>query len=509
MSRSHHISGIASPDAPAGAQIAPDEAARRVRLFLGCLIVFVMGASFLAAGQQFLNDPDTLWHITVGGDIWRTKSFPHVDAYSHTFTGEPWIAKEWLSQLALFGVYSAAGWNGVALFALALMLVVIAQVYWGLSELMKPTYAAAAAAAIIAFASTVFVARPHVVVMPVVIWFVYSLWRSAHRDEPPRLILLAAMCLWSNLHGSFTFGYVAAAGAFALYLNEHRRFRSLATWRWIGFLALLPVMSIIHPYGIEAVASTIIVAKSEALPYIGEWKPFIAPDYPLAEAALLALVFVLATSRLRLDIVTALFVCFLAHLYLTHIRFVYLFFLLAPYLIAFCAAKSFPALSAAEWVKSFGADAAENRMAAIARPGVAIMAALCVCAFALAGHVMHLRPQQTYPIAAIDAARAHGVTGNVLNSYNYGGALIFERIPTYVDGRADRLFQGGFFREDEKLKLVGGEDALKALTAKYNLGWSIYPVNDAHLAALDRAPDWARIYEDDIAVVHARQPTSE
>src|SRR5262245_8131132 len=57
----------------------------------------------------FLKDADVYWHIAAGRMIWQTKALPHVDHLSHTFSGHAWIAKEWLSQLFLYGVYTLAG----------------------------------------------------------------------------------------------------------------------------------------------------------------------------------------------------------------------------------------------------------------------------------------------------------------------------------------------------------------------------------------------------------------
>ena len=59
--------------------------------------------------------------------------FPTVDSFSHTFAGQPWIAKEWLSQLLYFTAYSAAGWAGVMLLALAAFGLGTGALYWALS----------------------------------------------------------------------------------------------------------------------------------------------------------------------------------------------------------------------------------------------------------------------------------------------------------------------------------------------------------------------------------------
>jgi len=43
--------------------------------------------------------------------------FPTVDTFSHSAPGTPWTAFEWLSELAMLGVYRAGGWAGLVAMA--------------------------------------------------------------------------------------------------------------------------------------------------------------------------------------------------------------------------------------------------------------------------------------------------------------------------------------------------------------------------------------------------------
>ena len=73
----------------------------------------VYGLFVLLAGS-LLNDPDSHWHVFVGEEILRNRAFPWTDGYSHTMPGSFWIAKEWLSQVAMALAFRAGGWTGVA-----------------------------------------------------------------------------------------------------------------------------------------------------------------------------------------------------------------------------------------------------------------------------------------------------------------------------------------------------------------------------------------------------------
>lgn len=479
------------------------EPAARLSALIGVVVVAAMAIGFMAAGPKFLNDPDTLWHVAVGKDIWLAKSFPHVDAYSHTFAGEPWIAKEWLSQIILYAAFAAGGWNGVALLTIAVILFVTWRLYGAMSAHLKPVLAAAITVGALSLCSDVFVARPHILVLPVIMIFVQGVWTAAQERRAPSFWLLAVMCVWSNMHGSFTFGFAAAFLAFLFYLYETRDFRSRTAMRWVLFGALLPLAAMVHPYGFESIWSTVTIVESEALPYITEWRPFSLPQDTKIEAALLALLVLALVSGFRVNVVTALFLCLLLHMYLTHTRFTYLLFTLAPLLLVRDVAAQFPALSYAAWTKEAETSTTERTLAASARLAIPIvLATIAAVAAALGARANWTPPGTSYPIAAIKAAKDYGVTGNVLNEYNFGGALIFEGEKTFVDGRADRLFQEGFIPNIAASMQSDGADILRQQINDYGIGWSIVKPSDGRAVHFD-AMGWRRIYEDEFAVVHA------
>src|SRR6187399_1502588 len=80
-----------------------------VAVFVTVLIIFLANS-----GNLLFRDPDLLWHITIGRRILETRSFPWVDEFSHTFRGQPWVAKEWISQVVFALMYDTLGLKGLA-----------------------------------------------------------------------------------------------------------------------------------------------------------------------------------------------------------------------------------------------------------------------------------------------------------------------------------------------------------------------------------------------------------
>ena len=128
---------------------------------------------------------------------------------------------------------------------------------------------------------------------------------------------------------------------------------------------------------------------------------------------------------------------------------------------------------------------------------------MIVLLFGLQALVLRAAPGEKVAITeAIAYAKANGMTGNVMNHYNFGGQLIFNGVRTFIDGRADQLFLGGF---TEKFA-HGPKDAegLAEAIAEYDIGWTLFPPDDARVELLDKLKGWRRVYSDAYAVIHLK-----
>jgi len=324
--------------------------ASRMRLIVSLLAAALIFAFLFLRASAMLGDPDSWWHIRVGLDIIATGSVPTSDTYSHSFNGQPWIAKEWLSQVLLALAYRAGGWNGVVLSAAASISLAAFLLAWQFGKVLKPTLALALALGVTLLSGSVFTARPHLFTLPIIVVWTASLFRAAQAGRPPPFQLLVLLWLWANLHASFTLGFVIAAFAGLAILVRDRLSRPRLLVQWGLFGASCVLVSLVNPYGIKAILATFTVAgANEAVPMIGEWRPFNAARTPGNEAALLLMLLGLLIAGLRIGLAKALFVLFALHLYLVHERFVYVFFLLVPLILAPQIAEQHPCLSIGAW----------------------------------------------------------------------------------------------------------------------------------------------------------------
>lgn len=485
---------------------AGDLAVRRFKLLLGLFLAILAGALFAYRHDGLLSDPDSWWHIKSGSDILSSGHFPVTDSYSHSFFGKPWIAKEWLAQVALSLAYAAGGWNGVTLLAASAIAAAFFAIYFHLAAALRPHLAAIVAVIAISLSSTTFVARPHLLTLAIAVVWTAGLFRAADARKPPHFGYLALLALWANLHGSFTLG-LAIAGFAMLHVFEQVRFKDMRLLtKWAVFAALCPLVTLLHPYAYQPFMISLEMARgNEAAQFIGEWQPFNAKDSAILEAGLLAALMALLMLRLRLTWSKAAFAIFALHMFLVHARFGYVFFLLVPIAVAEDIARQYPAVSAAEW-KAQSRDWLERFAARRFVPATSVLAAAAVIAAGVFAVLFPVTPpQKSAPVAAIAYVKSHGISGKVLNSYNFGGVLIFHGIKTFIDGRAEQLFLDGFITNVMRTVAPGGEMLFGQQLQDHQIDWTILEPGDPRIAMLDKMPAWRRAFADEFAVIHVRK----
>jgi len=152
------------------------------------LVMFVCLAR--GNGLPLLGDPDSHWHIAVGNWILAHGRVPYFDFYSFTFTGQPWIAKEWLSQVLLAGAYDAGGWGGVVVLGAAAFAASFAVLIRLLLRDLRPVPALMFAGTAVVLMAPHFLARPHALAFPFMLLWVDGLVRAVEERRAPRPILL-------------------------------------------------------------------------------------------------------------------------------------------------------------------------------------------------------------------------------------------------------------------------------------------------------------------------------
>jgi hypothetical protein len=456
--------------------------------------------------DRVLADPDTYWHLATGRWIIDHGAVPQIDHFSHSMPGAAWTTHEWLSELFLTGVYQMAGWGGLVVVVALSFAGTLAYVTRFLLARMEPAHALLFAVFAASMLMSHLLARPHVLVWPLLAVWVGTLVNAGEQGRSPPWWLLPLMTLWANLHGSFTIGLaLGAVLALDAVLSCPRGQRRAAAWRWASFIGLSVAAAMVTPSGWHGLWYPFqIMNMTVALDVIAEWH---SPDFhkpQMLELWLLLMLAIACLGRLRLPWLRLLLVLGLVHLALKHQRHVAVLGLVTPFLLASPVAFQWRAMKgtgrdAESLDRVFGALAAPAQRGAIAT--AALTAALLIGVVLQSGR---LAPADaSTPEAAVRAAMHAGAVGPVLNSYNFGGYLIFRGVPVFIDGRADMYGDALLKRYLGALQL-GETDKLPHLLADYRIGWTILEPGTPAVALLDRLPGWRRVYADAVAVVHVR-----
>lgn len=474
--------------------IAQDIATTRQRFAVPLLVGVCVFAGLLVMGNRMLADPDTFWQIEVGRRILDSGALPRTDVFSFTMQGQPWISTQWLAQVCFALVFSLAGWAGpVALTAasIALAFALVARV---LERHLDGIAVLILLMAAFALASPHFLVRPHALAMPVMVAWVAALIAAADRGEAPKLWWLPLMTLWANLHGSFVLGIALVAPiALDAVLNAQPPARTRLLLRWILFGVLVVAASCLTPYGWNSLlAARNILNLGDALSMIIEWRPVDFSRFNTFEVCLLLGVGAILFKGLTLPPVRILLVLGLLHMALAHVRNVTVFALLAPIVLAAPLAMRFPR-SGSELFASLR----PRGLIACVTAGSVI--ALTIVAIAMGRYAP---PAGVAP--AVAALKARGVS-RVLNDYDFGGYLIRAGIPVAIDGRTE-LYGENFMIEFDRAMTLKNPATLFDVIDKYRIDATLLPPATPAVSLLDHLQGWQRVYADDVAVVHVREP---
>jgi hypothetical protein len=485
-------------------------------LFSWPLVAGIFSYTWLYAfygAQAILRDGDVYWHVAAGRWLLQHGSLPTNDPFSHTMTGAIWTAHEWLCEVVLAAAHEWGGWTLVIAVTALAFAASIALLTRALLRTLEPIYALLFAALAIGMTAGHVLARPHILAMPLMMIWTIEVVRAADEGHTPPVWLLAVMALWANMHGGFTMG-IALAFAFGAE-SAWRAWGGPDAWStvrsWGIFTTLALLASMLTPHGAQGILFTwqVMVENSYSLSWIGEW---LSPDFHTLQPLELWLMGGLALvmyQGLRLPPIRLLLVLGLLHLALKHVRNIELLGLLVPLFVAAPFAAQWRARGKAE-VDVFALD---RFFLALVKPaGTLAMAAAGVLFIALPlGSLRHTEldlPRSAVPARALQAAQAAGLTGRVLNNYDWGGYLIYKGIPTFVDGRAD-LYGDVFLKEYVEALGLRTSDGLEKLMARYRIDWTLLPPRSTAVAMLDHLPEWRRLYADEIAVIHVRRPAKD
>lgn len=473
-------------------------------------------ASFIVVFKSLclkLYDPDLWWHLASGRYMVQHGQVLRTDVFSFTLAGTPWINFEWLSQIALYGIFLAGGVRAV--FGLKIILSLSALAWLALS------LRSAGARGIwqgILLGIGFLVLRPRLLertelvtlnLLPITIWLFLEMRGGRGRKIFP-WILGGLMVLWCNLHGGFVYG-LGIAVLFAIG-GRWAKEPGPVCQAFERTLTIMLAAALINPYGprLSGVIFDHLEQLGQGPSLIQEWSAPSFQGLPFFWALLAGAAVALFLAVLRREPLARFWgpsmVCFGmwgAFFYRNSALFV---FVAAPFI-----AEAAPRL----WPRQL-----ETKRAAV-WAWVAAVALLFGQAHSLSRPV----PRDPvfwnhFPRGASQFIRDQNLSGRVFNSYEFGGYLEWalpDRL-VFADGRY--LFYP-LLREQSQLNEALERSATADVWPRYFdrhgityavvkypdlfFRYSGYPFHFSSLNRMFPRSGWALVFWDDASLVFVRR----
>lgn len=478
-------------------------AIRRALSFPVLLGAILVAASFSLAGNTF-RDPDMWWHMAVGQHILATHTLPWSDTYSSTVAGAPWIAYEWLGEVAIAAAASISGLLAAAFLLASLSAVLAVLLYYYATLKCAETKAAFAACAILMpVLGAFFTLRPQLFGAIFLVTTLIVVEKFSQGSSRALWLLPPLFLIWVNTHGSFVFGFLVLGAAWLCGQFEFSA-GSVVAERWskrqsvqllVAILASTLILPL-TPYGTRLAAYPLSMALSQPLntSSIREWLPLGTEGFIGKYVVVLLLLFFLAslTERPRFrvfDLAMAMFAELTACL---HIRFVLLLLIFLAPLFAQVLAR---------WVPPYSAEQDRPAFNAVL---IALLAAGSLFLFP-SRRSLNQQVDAQYPRSALQYLAAHPIRGTLLNDYGWGGYLIWAtpRTKVFIDGRADVYEYAGVLQDYINLADLKPESL--QIFEKYNIQACLIRRDAALGAVLATMPGWERVYVDPLAAIFVKK----
>ncbi|MBN1430140.1 MAG: hypothetical protein JXB07_17355 [Anaerolineae bacterium] len=426
------------------------------------LVSFVTLAAVFVMAARVPLDTDSLWHLRAGQWQVEHRALLQTDYFSHTRIGQPWINHSWLSQLILYGAYGIGSQVGLAVLTGILAVCAMALIY----QLCNSDPIVRAFSVILggAAAAIFWSARPQMFSFLLSAVVVYLLWLYQKRGIDRLWCIPPIMVLWANMHGGFAIGFIlmvlATLGEGARWLlegvlaaspldssEERPTHRPMLRLVFVGLVSAMAIS--INPYGPSMLLYPFRTVGIGVLrDYIQEWA---APDFHQAQTwpflwLLLGTLLVSALSSKKLDWRDAVMVGGIAYSALLAARNIATFALVAVPVFA----SHLDAFLTEHRLRLNSRRIPSSIRLLVLNWGMAALIVIGVAGKILSdfepSHLEQAR-REVFPTDAVAFLEREQPPGPLLNSYNWGGYLIWEArdYPVYVDGRTD-LYDDDFLR---------------------------------------------------------------
>ena len=465
-----------------------------------CLVALVISVLV----PMRIGEVDIWYHLRNAQQFLTTHTFLRADTYTFTSAGAALLNHEWLAELPYYIGFREFGLRGLA----AVNVMVLCLVFGGMYYLACRRGADCGDAALVAVAAVIlgmYTAGPRMHNFGYLCLTVLLIALERFQETGKGLWLLPPLfAVWINLHGSWVFGIVVIGIYLVSGLVKHGHGRVEAEpWKpgqlrtFLLVTAASAAALLVNPYGYKLVLYPfdLLFRQQANMGNVIEWQPVDFHNV-YGKMALLLLFVVLATGLLserKWAVRDVLLLGFALWMGLMHARFLQFAAIVMVPILA-------PQLRMCPPYEPSSDNSWRNLLA-----GVAIVA-LIIGGFPTSAR---LSPtiDQGFPRDALHFMQQNHLTGRLFHKYEFGGYIEWyaPEIKTFADGRTDIFVYNGVF--DDYLQIGQVKHPLEVLD-KYKIEYVLFPPETSLSYVLDHSPQWRVMYEDRVAKLYERAPTT-
>jgi hypothetical protein len=466
-------------------------------------IIFFVGLNVTGWRHVAVSaDGDPSLHRRLGNWMMENRQVIRFDVLSHTKPGEPFITKEWLSQI----VFAAAGnlwdWGGVVLVASLLIATCLWMLYRQMRENDTGVLVSALVTLVTAWACSVhWLARPHLFSHVLVVWFAWQLSRYERGKLSSRGLLwrlAPMMVVWVNVHGAFVYGLVLIGMYLVGGFVARKESRSL-----LLVLAVCGAATLLNPNGWKL--PSVVMGFFQPTGLVDMVNEFKSPNFHSAELRGFLSVLglwgtVLLWGRPRWTVTELLLVGGWGCLALYSVRNAPLFALVsAPVLARFLDDWRKPSWSA----RLRAVEQADNGRGGLV--WVALACAVVVIGVAHGWWSTESR-EDRLPVASVRFVKSHAeLLRGEMFSTDVWGSYVTWALPerrVFMDSRHE-FYGVDFIREYQSVTRV--QTNWSSVLDRYGVGWTLMPSGHALNRVLELSEEWKLVNRDSTAEIYARK----
>jgi len=469
------------------------------------IILFVL---LFALATRIATDTDMWWHLRTGQYIVETGQAVNSDMFSHTFAGETHLNHSTLAQVVMYLVWSVAGNLGMSLLTSVLAVGGMFFLYRaGRGTIYMQAFVLIFGAAT---AATFWSPRPQMFSFFFSTIFIFILFDYKRNGRDRLLWLIPLMWLWGNSHGGFAIGFIFL-GAFIVgeFINNilntgdsRMPMQGIRKLVLVTIGALLVLM--VNPIGLEIYKVPLeTFGIQELRRYIQEWQsPDFNQRFTWGFVILLAIVIgAVWSSRRKFDWTDWFLVCGTTFMALMAGRNLSVF---AVAVVPIATYHLDNVLTSNGWV-------IQHKEFEIPRRARLNLILIVLVIFGALANILVVADQETVyegqsmtlPIDAVAYLNDSDISGNMFNSYNWGGYLMFNapQHKVYIDGRTDLYLE---FLNDYFSVAIGSEEWRDEFE-QWDIQFAVIETNSGLAEELSLADGWRTEYQDDLASIFVRE----